>query len=128
MSKYQVTVSSTNNYNVTFTRTDRKQIVDVDEAPQPIEGNLSTLDDVNTSGRLDQYVVTWDETQQKHVYTLSVAKSVSGSSDVDTTNRNNNNYVLIWNETLQKHEYVSPFEILDRADGNDDDALDYGTY
>jgi len=127
MSKYQVTVSSTNNYNVTFTRTDRKQIVDVDEAPQQLEGNLSTLDDVNTSGRLDQYVVTWDETQQSHVYSLPVAGTLSGSNDVDTSNRNNN-YVLIWNETLQKHEYVSPFEILDRADGTDDDSLDYGTY
>ena len=127
MSKYQVTVSSTNNYNITFTRTDRKQIVDVDEAPQQLEGNLSTLDDVNTSGRLDQYVVTWDETQQAHVYSLPVAGSLSGSNDVDTSNRNNN-YVLVWNESLQKHEYVSPFEIVDRSDSIDDDALDYGTY
>lgn len=127
MSKYQVTVSSTNNYNVTFTRADRKQIVDVDEAPVQLEGNLSTLNDVNTSGRLDQYVVTWDETQQTHVYSLPVAGTLSESSDVDTSNRNNN-YVLVWNEALQKHEYVSPFEIVDRSDSIDDDSLDYGTY
>jgi len=33
MSKYQVTVNSTSKYNVTFPRTERKKIVDVNDAP-----------------------------------------------------------------------------------------------
>ena len=91
MSKYQVTLSSTSKYNVTFPRTERRKIVDVDEAPATLEANLANLDDVDATGRAD-------------------------------------NYVLIWNATTQKHEYVPAFEVVDRADGVDDDAIDYGTY
>lgn len=91
MSKYQVTLSSTSKYNVTFPRTERRKIVDVDEAPVTLEANLANLDDVDATGRAD-------------------------------------NYVLIWNAATQKHEYVPAFEVVDRADGVDDDAIDYGTY
>jgi hypothetical protein len=53
--------------------------------------------------------------------------SVKTLYDVDSSNRQNN-YVLIWNEVTKKHEYVHPSEILDRADGVDNDSLDYGLY
>jgi len=91
MSKYQVTLSSTSKYNVTFPRTERKKIVEVDDAPRTLEASLTDLDDIDATNRAD-------------------------------------NYVLIWNATTQKHEYVPTFEVVDRADGVDDDAIDYGTY
>jgi len=91
MSKYQVTVNSTSKYNVTFPRTERKKIVDVDNSPTTLEANLANLDDVDPTARQDQYF-------------------------------------LMWNETTGKHEYISAFEVLDRSDGVDDDAIDYGTY
>ena len=91
MSKYQVTLNSTSKYNVTFPRTERKKIVEVDDAPRTLEASLTDLDDIDATNRAD-------------------------------------NYVLIWNATTQKHEYVPPFEVVDRADGVDDDAIDYGTY
>lgn len=53
--------------------------------------------------------------------------SLSALEDVDASNKQNN-YVLIWNATTQKHEYVPTFEVLDRADGVDDDTTSYGTY
>lgn len=91
MSKYQVTLNSTSKYNVTFPRTERRKIVDVDEAPSTLEANLANLDDVDATDRADQYLLIWDE--------------VSG-----------------------KHKYIPAFEVLDRADGVDDDAIDYGSY
>lgn len=53
--------------------------------------------------------------------------TIASLADIDSTNKQNN-YVLIWNATTKKHEYVSPLEILDRADGVDNDTLDYGFY
>jgi hypothetical protein len=52
---------------------------------------------------------------------------ISDLNDVDDSAKQNNG-VLIWNEGTQKHEYVLPFELLDLADGVNDDAIDYGTY
>lgn len=57
----------------------------------------------------------------------SNSSSISDSSDVNTTSRQNNS-ILIWNATTQKHEYISPSNLLDIADGVNDDAIDYGTY
>ena len=91
MSKYQVTLNSTSKYNVTFPRTERKKIVEVDSAPRTLEASLTDLDDIDATNRAD-------------------------------------NYVLIWNATTQKHEYVPAFEVVDRADGVNDDSIDYGTY
>jgi hypothetical protein len=53
--------------------------------------------------------------------------SLSELGDVDPSNRQND-YVLIWNATTQKHEYVPTSEVLDRADGVDDGATNYGSY
>jgi uncharacterized protein YheU (UPF0270 family) len=94
--KYQVTLSSNNNYNVTLPRVDRKKLVDVDTTPPGTD-----FGDVDLS--------------------------VSELTDVDSSNKQDN-YVLIWNATTQKHEYVPTSEVLDRADGIDDDSTSYGTY
>lgn len=52
---------------------------------------------------------------------------ISAAVDIDNTSRQDG-YFLVWNESLARHQYISAFEILDRSDGTDDDALDYGTY
>lgn len=53
--------------------------------------------------------------------------TLSTLGDVDNSNKQDN-YVLIWNATTQKHEYVPTSEVLDRADGVNDDTNSYGTY
>lgn len=58
---------------------------------------------------------------------VDVSGGIGNLDDVDSLNRQDN-YILIWNESTQKHEYVPAFELLDRADGTDDDAIDYGSY
>jgi hypothetical protein len=88
--KYQVTLNSINNYNVTFPRVERKKTVNVDDSGSESR-ILSELEDVNTTGRL-------------------------------------NNYLLIWNATTQTYDHVPPSEVLDRSDGIDDGAVDYGTF
>ena len=52
---------------------------------------------------------------------------ISAAADIDNTSRQDG-YFLVWNESLERHQYISAFEMLDRSDGTDDDALDYGTY
>lgn len=75
--------------------------------------------------------VTVPTTTIKRLVDTNIATNMSGNisdlNDIDLSNRQNN-YVLIWNQQTQKHEYVSPFEIIDRGDGVDDDAIDYGVY
>ena len=39
-----------------------------------------------------------------------------------------NNYVLMFDSQTQTYKFVHPSEVLDRADGVDDDSLNYGTY
>jgi len=51
--------------------------------------------------------------------------SLSLLDDVNTTGISTND-VLIFNGT--DFEFTTPFEILDRADGSDDDTLDYGSF
>lgn len=53
--------------------------------------------------------------------------SLSNLADVNPTDKTNN-YLLMWDAASQKHIYVPPSEVLDRADGVDDDTLDYGSY
>lgn len=53
--------------------------------------------------------------------------SLSELSDVNPTDKQNN-YLLMWDAATQKHVYVPPSEVLDRADGVNDDSLDYGSY
>lgn len=52
---------------------------------------------------------------------------LSNLNDVNPTDKSNN-YVLMWDAATQKHVYVPPSEVLDRADGVNDDSLDYGSY
>lgn len=53
--------------------------------------------------------------------------SIGQLSDVNPANKQNN-YLLMWDAVTQKHIYVPPSEVLDRADGVNDDSLDYGSY
>jgi hypothetical protein len=53
--------------------------------------------------------------------------SLGGLQDVDNTNKTNNS-VLLYDASTGKYIHVDPSEILDRADGVNDDSLDYGSY
>lgn len=53
--------------------------------------------------------------------------TLGGSTDVDISERHNGS-MLVWNAGTLKYEHITKFEVLDQADGTDDDALDYGTY
>ena len=82
MSKYQVTVNSTSKYNVTFPRTERKKIVDVNDAPVTLEANLANLDDVDPTLRQDQYFLMWNASTGKHEY-VSAFEVADRSDGVD---------------------------------------------
>lgn len=53
--------------------------------------------------------------------------TLGASTDVDISKRNDGS-LLVWNAGTLKYEHITKFEVLDQADGTDDDALDYGTY
>lgn len=53
--------------------------------------------------------------------------TLGASTDVDISGRHNGS-MLVWNAGTLKYEHITKFEVLDQADGTDDDALDYGTY
>lgn len=73
------------------------------------------------------YQVTLGKSGNIKVDVNTSPDSISTLNDVDDSNKQNN-YLLVWNESAQKHEYISPFELVDRADGVNDDAVDYGVY
>lgn len=39
-----------------------------------------------------------------------------------------NNYVLMFDSESETYKFVSPFEVIDRADNEDDGAINYGNY
>jgi hypothetical protein len=47
--------------------------------------------------------------------------------DVDAENIQNNQ-VMMYDQLTQKYKFVSAFEVLDRADGVDNDVIDFGSY
>jgi len=53
--------------------------------------------------------------------------TLGASTDVDISRRHDGS-MLVWNAGTLKYEHITKFEVLDQADGTDDDALDYGTY
>ena len=57
----------------------------------------------------------------------STPTTLGASTDVDISERNDGS-MLVWNAGTLKYEHITKFEVLDQADGTDDDALDYGTY
>lgn len=75
----------------------------------------------------DVRVVSKRQISSIEVDTTPKLSSLGDIEDVDTSNLQNNG-VLVYNSITQKYEFLPPSEILDRADGVDDDALDYGNY
>ena len=55
------------------------------------------------------------------------AFSIAGSSDVDSTARANRTF-LMWDSTASEYVHVDAAQIVDLADGVDDDAYDGGTW
>lgn len=83
---YKVTLNSTNNYNVTFPRVERKKIIEVDDgATGTVIGatSLSGLEDVNVAGRQDNYMLIWNATTAKydHIPASEVLDRADGTDD-----------------------------------------------
>ncbi len=58
---------------------------------------------------------------------LNFPVNLADLNDVDSLDKQNN-YVLIYDASIQKHRYIPASQILNLADGVDDDSLDYGSY
>ena len=68
----------------------------------------------------------------------SASKLVSSSSlsigalasitDVDVSNRSATNNIIMYNTSTQKYEHVSPYHLVDMADGTQDNAMDAGLF
>lgn len=65
--KYQVTLHNPSNINISSPRTSKK-IIDVDPTVVGVSGNLSDLEDVDTSSQQNNYVLVWNSVLGKHEY------------------------------------------------------------
>ena len=54
--------------------------------------------------------------------------NLSSITDVDATNRSATNNLLMNNTSTQKYEHVSPYHLVDMADGTQDNAMDAGLF
>lgn len=54
--------------------------------------------------------------------------NLSGITDVDVSNRSTTNSMLMYNTATQKYEHVSPYHLVDMADGTQDNAMDAGLF
>ena len=73
--------------------------------------------------RLGQY------TASKLVSSSSLSiGNLSSITDVDASNRSSTNSMLMYNTSTQKYEHVSPYHLVDMADGTQDNAMDAGLF
>jgi len=54
--------------------------------------------------------------------------NLSSITDVDDTNRSATNSLIMYNASTQKYEHVSPYHLVDMADGTQDNAMDAGLF
>ena len=54
--------------------------------------------------------------------------NLSSITDVDASNRSSTNSMLMYNTSTQKYEHVSPYHLVDMADGTQDNAMDAGLF
>jgi len=54
--------------------------------------------------------------------------NLSSITDVDASNRSATNSLIMYNNTTQKYEHVSPYHLVDMADGTQDNAMDAGLF
>ena len=77
----------------------------------------------STSVRIGQF----EATKLVSSSSLSIG-NLSSITDVDPTNRSATNNLLMYNTTTQKYEHVSPYHLVDMADGVQDNAMDAGLF
>jgi len=56
------------------------------------------------------------------------AGNLASINDIDVTNRSATNSLVMYNATTQKYEHVSPYHLVDMADGTQDNAMDAGLF
>tara|TARA_R100001082_G_C4292164_1_gene128664 strand:+ start:402 stop:668 length:267 start_codon:yes stop_codon:yes gene_type:complete len=77
----------------------------------------------STSVRIGQY------TASKLVSSSSLSIGALASiTDVDVSNRSATNNIIMYNTSTQKYEHVSPYHLVDMADGTQDNAMDAGLF
>ena len=54
--------------------------------------------------------------------------NLSSITDVDASNRSATNSLIMYNNVTQKYEHVSPYHLVDMADGTQDKAMDAGLF
>ncbi len=55
-------------YQVTFNPRTKSKVVKVDTVVAETKGNMSNLNDVDSSNKNNNYVLVWDQFSQKHIY------------------------------------------------------------
>ena len=56
------------------------------------------------------------------------AGNLASINDVDVTNRSATNTLVMYNASTGKYEHVSPYHLVDMADGTQDNAMDAGLF
>ena len=54
--------------------------------------------------------------------------NLSSITDVDASNRSATNSLIMYNNVTQKYEHVSPYHLVDIADGTQDNSMDSGLF
>ena len=54
--------------------------------------------------------------------------TLASITDVNPTNRSATNSLLMYNTSTQKYEHISPYHLVDMADGTQDNAMDAGLF
>ena len=54
--------------------------------------------------------------------------TLASITDVDPTNRSATNSLIMYNASTQKYEHISPYHLVDMADGTQDNAMDAGLF
>ena len=130
---YRVTLQNNSNIDVS-TKTVTTSTVDADILTISQTGSLNIPEvTLQNNSNIDVLTETATTSTVDVDTSIIVNQSEAGNltldslQDIDNTNKTNNS-ILIYNASLGKYIHVDPSEILDRADGVNDDSLDYGSY
>jgi hypothetical protein len=69
--------------------------------------------------------------QDQHIFSVTVNTTptikLDQIQDVDASTIQNNQ-VMMYDQVTKTYKFVDPTEVLDRADGVDNDVIDFGSY
>jgi hypothetical protein len=80
---------------------------------------------LNTSNNI--HVGVKNATVRRSVEINTSPTESTGNITIDPSNKQNNS-VLVYDSNTNTHKYLQPQQIIDLADGNLNNAIDYGSY